>query len=87
MPKVSVIIPSFNHEKFIAEAINSVLNQTFQDFEIIITDVNNNLFDNPADIESNNLSIKTMISGKIITPHIPKFEYASEKRPLFADSI
>ncbi|HMT02225.1 MAG TPA: glycosyltransferase [Burkholderiales bacterium] len=38
MPKVSVIIPSFNHEKFIAEAINSVLNQTFQDFEIIITD-------------------------------------------------
>lgn len=38
MPKVSVIIPSFNHEKFIAEAINSLLNQTFQDFEIIITD-------------------------------------------------
>ncbi|MCV3216728.1 glycosyltransferase [Plectonema radiosum NIES-515] len=38
MPKVSVIIPSYNHEKFVAEAIQSVLNQTYQDFEIVITD-------------------------------------------------
>lgn len=38
MPTVSVIIPSYNHEKFVAEAIQSVLDQTYQDFEIIITD-------------------------------------------------
>lgn len=37
-PTVSVVIPSYNHEKFIQECIQSVLNQTFQDFEIIITD-------------------------------------------------
>lgn len=37
-PVVSVVIPSFNHEKYIEETIESILNQTFQDFEIIITD-------------------------------------------------
>lgn len=38
MPKVSIVIPSFNHEKYIRECIQSVLDQTYQDFEIIITD-------------------------------------------------
>jgi glycosyltransferase involved in cell wall biosynthesis len=38
MPQVSVIIPSYNHEAFIEECIESVLQQTFQDFEILITD-------------------------------------------------
>jgi glycosyltransferase involved in cell wall biosynthesis len=38
MPKVSVILPSYNHEKYIKESIASVLDQTYQDFEIIITD-------------------------------------------------
>jgi glycosyltransferase involved in cell wall biosynthesis len=35
-PKVSVVIPAYNHEKYVGEAIQSVLDQTFQDFEIII---------------------------------------------------
>lgn len=37
-PKVSVIIPTYNREKFIGEAIQSVLDQTFLDFEIIVVD-------------------------------------------------
>ena len=38
MPKVSIILSSYNHEKFIAASIESVLNQTFQDFELLIFD-------------------------------------------------
>src|SRR5262247_210211 len=38
MPKVSVIIPTHNRAEFLRSAIISVLNQTFQDFEIIIID-------------------------------------------------
>jgi glycosyltransferase involved in cell wall biosynthesis len=34
--KISVIIPAYNHEKYIIEAINSVLTQSYHDFEIII---------------------------------------------------
>jgi len=37
-PKVGVIIASHNHENYFAESIESVLQQAFQDFEIIITD-------------------------------------------------
>lgn len=37
-PLVSVIIPSYNHENFLKERIDSILNQTFQDFELIILD-------------------------------------------------
>jgi len=36
--KISVIIPSYNHSKFLKKAIDSVLNQTYQDFELIILD-------------------------------------------------
>jgi len=35
-PKITVVIPLFNKEKYIGRAINSVLNQTFGNFEIII---------------------------------------------------
>lgn len=38
MPKVSVIMPAYNAEKYIKEAIDSILGQTFPDFELIILD-------------------------------------------------
>jgi len=38
MPAVSVIIPTFNRRKFVREAIDSVLAQDFDDFELIVVD-------------------------------------------------
>ncbi len=38
MPKVSVLILSYNLEAYIGEALDSVLGQDFQDFEIIVVD-------------------------------------------------
>jgi glycosyltransferase involved in cell wall biosynthesis len=37
-PRVSIGIPVYNGERFIAQAIDSILSQTFQDFELIISD-------------------------------------------------
>ena len=38
MPKVSVIIPNYNHARFLRQRIESVLGQTYQDFEVILLD-------------------------------------------------
>lgn len=37
-PMVSVVVPCYNCEKYIEETINSILNQTFSNFEILVVD-------------------------------------------------
>jgi len=37
-PVVSIVMPVYNVEKYVTEAINSILSQTFTDFELIILD-------------------------------------------------
>jgi glycosyltransferase involved in cell wall biosynthesis len=54
MPKVSVIIPNYNHAEFLEKRILSILNQTYQDFEVIYlddasTDNSNEVFTKFAD--------------------------------------
>lgn len=36
--KISVIMPVYRAEKYVEEAVNSILNQSFQDFELLIID-------------------------------------------------
>lgn len=60
LPVVSVICICFNHEDFVQQAINSVLNQTYKNIELIV--INNASSDNShnviTEITDNNPSIK-----------------------------
>ena len=38
MPKLSVIVPVYNTEKYLRECVDSILAQTFTDFELILVD-------------------------------------------------
>lgn len=38
MPTVSVIVPNYNHARFLRQRMESILGQTFQDFEVILID-------------------------------------------------
>ena len=38
MCKVSVIVPNYNYERYLSERIDSILNQTYTDFELILLD-------------------------------------------------
>ena len=37
-PQVSIIIPNYNHAKYLPQRLESVYNQTYQDFEVILLD-------------------------------------------------
>src|SRR3989344_7734810 len=37
-PEISVVIPAFNEEKYLAVSLNSFSKQTFRDFELIVSD-------------------------------------------------
>ncbi|MPV85100.1 glycosyltransferase, partial [Campylobacter hepaticus] len=38
MPRISIILPTYNVEKYIARALHTCINQTFKDIEIIVVD-------------------------------------------------
>lgn len=65
-PKITVLMPVYNAEKFLREAIDSILNQTFKDFEFLI--INDASTDNSKKI--------------ILSYEDPRIIYAENKKNL-----
>jgi len=65
MPAISVLMTAYNAEKYIAKSINSILNQTFKDFEFII--LNDGSTDNTLSIIKSyqDTRIKVLEPGKL----------------------
>lgn len=47
-PLISIVMPSYNHGKFISKSIDSILNQTYTNWELLIID--NNSTDETTDV-------------------------------------
>ena len=62
-PLVSVIIPNYNHARYLPERLESVLGQTYQNFEVIILD------------DCSTDDSREVIEGYRINPHITKVVY------------
>ncbi len=92
MPKVSVIISTYNHAKYVEECVQSVLDQTFDDFELII--VNNGSTDETSIVlqKFNDPRIK-LFNLKINMGAGAGFAYAAERAsgefiaPLSSDDV
>ena len=65
MVKLSVIVPCYNVEKYLSECLDSILNQTFEDIEIIC--INDGSTDNTQDILDSYLKKDKRI--KVISQH------------------
>ena len=38
MPKVSIIVPNYNYRKYLPQRLQSIFEQTFTDYEVILLD-------------------------------------------------
>lgn len=63
MPTVSVIVPNYNHAPYLKQRIDSILQQTYQDFELILLD------DNSSD------GSRDIMEGYRSDPHVSHIVY------------
>ncbi|MCZ8156304.1 MAG: glycosyltransferase [Leptospira sp.] len=62
MPKISIVIPSLNEEKFLPILLESITKQTFKDFEVIIAD---------AGSKDNTVEIAKKFGAKVVAGGMP----------------
>ena len=65
-PKVSIVIPSLNSIRYIEECLQSVLNQTLQEIEILCVDANSTdgTLEYLKELESKDKRLKVIVSDK-----------------------
>lgn len=70
MPTISVIIPTYGNPRFLDKSILSVLNQTYQDIELIVVD------DNDSDSEARALTEHIISCFKKLDPRIKYLKHS-----------
>lgn len=89
-PKISVIIPAYNAEKYLEKCLDSIFNQTFKDFEVIL--VNDGSTDNTRRIaeryaaEHTNMILLNQENGGISTARNKGLEQCQGEYITFSDS-
>ncbi len=89
MPKISVIVPVYGVEKYIKKCIDSIINQTFKDFELIV--VNDGTLDKSIDIindsfKDSRIKIFNKKNGGLASARNYGIEKATSKYLFFVDS-
>lgn len=86
-PKISVVICNYNYEKYVASAIDSVLNQTYKAYEIIVVD-DGSTDGSLAEISAYLQQIKLIrkANGGQISAYNAGFEHVTGDAVLFLDS-
>lgn len=90
MLKISIIVPVYNNEKFIGKCIDSLLNQTYSNIEIIIiddgsTDNSNKIIDN-YHRKFSNIFVIHKSNGGVSSARNIGIEYSTGEKIIFVDS-
>lgn len=91
MPAVSVIVPVYNVEKYLEKCLDSVISQTFQDFEIVIvndgsTDSSNKIIQNYAEKYPDKIRAFTKQNGGLSSSRNFALERIEGEYLVFLDS-
>lgn len=90
MPKISIIMPVYNSEKFLREAIDSILNQSYKDFELILvndgsTDKSSDICDEYSKIDSR-IHVINQVNGGISNARNSGLKVAKGEFIVFSDN-